>query len=710
VQVRGLIRCAAAVAVGLAVVAASLVPAYALAGAPSGPGGQGLADTLSAGLADGIDIASSLDPLLALAIPTGGAYEVPQYRAADQCSTEIANNGGYPPWSAPDFQGTGSWFFASGDPWTSACDPLAVFPILYPSGSTIAYEPWVGRFCATVEVFEGNGYFPPASASSLAGTSWAWINSGSLPIWQDVLSATGTVFDGAQGLLDWLNAACPPAWLKTVYGPNVPVAGTSSTTPNTGTQAPGAGSSGPDSAGWDGYCNGGMWDVPRWSGEPSSYYGGDFAFSCQLSSDTASLAAQRLAAGGTAGAPAWFNWPGLQVDGGVSCVGSGGPATSINLSGQVLSGVLCMSGFSGPPSVASFSFNGPSTSPEQSYTGVNSQSPNGGFSPSFDKPDGSANEGSLGPLLMESFAGPVSPNYVPATPTDYFPGGNAGYTTTTPAPATETSPAPAPPSPPSAPAPAITGVPAGLPTSAPAPDVPGEASPQSGVTDVSDVPDTNSLLDGLATGFNDVVGAVEYVGGLLDGAIAGLDTDLNRDFSWLGDSLLGALDSIIGELSGLAGDVLSLPAAIAADIGLGLQGLFDPSTSTATEVGTSVQTTFPLSWVTALVGGGDALVTAVDGGISGGSACGPYIGWSASGPVPAWGVHLPAPSSLGCPGNGPGGAATVEDNTAGDLFGYRVVVRDALLAVIAFGFVVRLTRAAPWSGQPDDLAPNLGGD
>jgi hypothetical protein len=140
----------------------------------------------------------------------------------NQCTTDIVGSNGYPDWSSNDFAASyvgygSSWggtvlsivsLGAAGlDPikavaakWSDGsglvCDPAMVFPNLF-AASTVAAAPWEIRFCIGAQVWDGNGYFWPATTAAAAGTSWSW---------------------ASQAELDWLNAACPPAEMTQVFG------------------------------------------------------------------------------------------------------------------------------------------------------------------------------------------------------------------------------------------------------------------------------------------------------------------------------------------------------------------------------------------------------------------------------------------------------------------------------------------------------------
>lgn len=84
--------------------------------------------------------------------------------------------------------------------------------------------------------------------------------------------------------------------------------------------------------------------------------------------------------------------------------------------------------------------------------------------------------------------------------------------------------------------------------------------------------------------------------------------------------------------------------------------------------------------------------------------CGPTIN------IPApinWTLHAPTPPESGCPGNGPGGSRTAQDDAAGGFFGWRTPVRSLAVVLLWFGLLVTMSRSFPWAGRDDLLGSNL---
>ena len=127
------------------------------------------------------------------------------------CAGVIMGNHGWPDWSGPSMSAGGTvyqyqnWYDLnnvglSGFQWpdgsTVPCDPALAFPLMYPADA-IASEPWQLKFCTTLAVVDGGGYWPPPSVAAAAGTSYSWVNAAEL---------------------DWINTACPPSWLAGLPG------------------------------------------------------------------------------------------------------------------------------------------------------------------------------------------------------------------------------------------------------------------------------------------------------------------------------------------------------------------------------------------------------------------------------------------------------------------------------------------------------------
>jgi len=85
-----------------------------------------------------------------------------------------------------------------------------------------------------------------------------------------------------------------------------------------------------------------------------------------------------------------------------------------------------------------------------------------------------------------------------------------------------------------------------------------------------------------------------------------------------------------------------------------------------------------------------------------GSACGPTI----QGEFLTQEIWFAFPSaSSGCPGNGPGHSRTTEDESAGDILGFRSAIRGVLLFLLIAAMFFRLVRLAPWLSDQDNGEP-----
>jgi len=152
------------------------------------------------------------------------------------------------------------------------------------------------------------------------------------------------------------------------------------------------------------------------------------------------------------------------------------------------------------------------------------------------------------------------------------------------------------------------------------------------------------------------------------------------------------------------------PFNIAKNIGCELRTLFIPSSTDLAAEKDSVTESAKTSSLGVIVGTIVGLIDGVRGGAGtglGGSACGPSIGWGgADGSVaniPGFAIVLPSPE--GCPGNGPAGTRTDLDAKAGDLLGYRTLVRGMASFGLVYIVLMSFLRAAPWTQKSDDLAP-----
>jgi hypothetical protein len=225
-------------------------------------------------------------------------------------------------------------------------------------------------------------------------------------------------------------------------------------------------------------------------------------------------------------------------------------------------------------------------------------------------------------------------------------------------------------------------------------------------------PDLGDILNGVTAGAASIVSALSGISLDPSGIISALG-DVVTAVEAIPSTIVTAVEAVgtavatvTSAVEAVATDVTSLPAEIATDVGLGLETLFEPSTTTITSTETEMSSVFPLDWAPPVVDGAGTVISGVTGGLANG-ACGPHVGWTGAAPVPSYGIYLPTPSTSGCPGNGPAGARTSYDNSGGDLFGYRVIARDAVMAFMFLAFAVRVIRSGPWNPQADDLAPNV---
>jgi hypothetical protein len=667
-------------AVGLFTVASlgvGVVDAYAYAPSPPqvqlGSDGQALFDTATAADEAGVGVlAEGLDPellavgaLVALLSALGldsGTYTQQSGFLQQQvryCIQSIQSSSDYPDWTSPEFLASTNSPTSSGvivgptfelqnlyvndNPSTIDCDPVSIFPLIY-SASQIASEPWQGRFCVEAMAYDGDGQFWPTSVSGLAGSNWAWLLS----------AGSSTVIDAAKTLA-YLDEACPASWLATVFGESYTdnVAGAPVST------APPPDASGDCSVNWS-------------FGDPPGAYAGAgpaLAFNCTETVNPVSQGYVQLSFvvdyGGT-----YYDEPRNLISASLVTVSGTGP---YQLSGSyevgenwgsdtILEGVSFEGDFANAG-------RGPETLyivPDNSFTDNEKLvlTPGDGVTVP-------ATDGVVANKVAPPTASPATAPQLEQAPGATDPS-NAVGTSTQVAPVTGIAPEPAP--------------------------------AQSGVTNVSDQPDTDAITGTLATVGDDIDGGLHWLGDDITTGLGDLQTSLGDDFSYLWSDMAPALDGTLSEVTSLVGDVIALPDLVVDGILSDLEEAFEPSTTTAAEVEADVTTTFPLDWVaTGVAGVGD--VTSAAGTALAGSACGPYVGWSGL-DVPSFGVHLPSPDPS-CPGNGPGGARTAEDDEAGGLYGYRVDIRDALALFMILAFIVRLSRSAPWVADADDLAPQV---
>jgi hypothetical protein len=155
------------------------------------------------------------------------------------------------------------------------------------------------------------------------------------------------------------------------------------------------------------------------------------------------------------------------------------------------------------------------------------------------------------------------------------------------------------------------------------------------------------------------------------------------------------------------------PFNIAENIGCVLERLFVPKEGVMqaqTERLTSKAAATPFGVLAGVATGLLAGMQGAGAAAVDGSKCGPQLGWNASdgalASVPAFAVRLPSPPP--CPGNGPDGARTVNDDRAADLLGYRGLSRGLMSVAMVLAVLFSLLRAAPWAHRSDEAAPDAG--
>lgn len=149
-----------------------------------------------------------------VAIELGNASTSVLDSFVEACAGKINDNGDFPPWTDPAFSEEGStinaysnWYdfnntsygpFLWTDGSTLPCDYAEVFPMMY-QASQVAAEPWELQFCTDAAVWDGGGYWAPATTAAASGTDWGW---------------------ATQDELNWMQIACPLPWLENLPGFN----------------------------------------------------------------------------------------------------------------------------------------------------------------------------------------------------------------------------------------------------------------------------------------------------------------------------------------------------------------------------------------------------------------------------------------------------------------------------------------------------------
>ena len=135
-----------------------------------------------------------------------------------------------------------------------------------------------------------------------------------------------------------------------------------------------------------------------------------------------------------------------------------------------------------------------------------------------------------------------------------------------------------------------------------------------------------------------------------------------------------------------------------------LEWLFIPANNAAAGLTSSITGHVPFMWVADTVDAVNTLLGGVTTGISAGGCDAPRIGFpkaslAHTGAGTSFGVTLPTPSSLGCAGASTLGGAS----GAGDLFGFRTLVRDVLALGLWLGVLLLAWRMTPWSRPGDGM-------
>jgi hypothetical protein len=683
-----------------------VLPAFGLSGGV-GPVGQLLADDLGSAEALGVGALSgaevAIDPLAVplLFVPWGSSNSVAiaTEQAIDSCASKINANGGYPPWTDPSFGLVGQSSGHGGvqdieldeNPNYLPCDYATVFPLLYPNPSVVAAEPWVGRFCASVQVWDGGGEWWPSVYSSavVTGTNWAWLNDLVSP--SDIGSYPQSVLT-AQEVVNYLDVACPSTWLQSVYGSAYGQEQVGNTANATGASSSGGSGPGTDGSGNYAYCNVALEDL----GYQSGHNMGEMWASCNTG-------------GALPGQPASVGGHGLMIrDPGSGQYGPDGlyffdnstdnystswtawpsDGTQLPVSGSSVwggcTGCLWDSVMVGTQqwdmALEYFCGNGPcnpsatDTITGQIYDGTNTDS-----------------------VKVESVSLGVT---YPSLPTD-FPAN---------APAQPITVAPA-------------QTPASVPTSVPAAPAYTVPSGDTQVTVATGAPtqgsqaaDTNALEDVFAGVGNTIVNGITAAISVSTRAIGTVGTDIEvlavtvaDGFSQLAGLLQGVLSvnvenwpadlaslgsDVATETSAIVNAVTALPADITSTLTAGLTTLFEPSGSPWTAVDSEVQTKFPVD-VGVQVG---QVTTGLAGPIgraaTGADSCGPQldfrpvlsaIPWGVTGGNSSFVVNLPTPAASGCPAMfAPAGKPrTTMETEFGSVFGYRVLLKGFLTVVLA---------------------------
>lgn len=445
-------------------------------------------------------------------------------------------------------------------------------------------------------------------------------------------------------------------------------------------------------------------------------------------------------------------YPQQWFSGGVS--GSAGPGVyyahfSLTATQQIEAKATCTASGSAPSGGMSFSIDGGSPYASATWAGVGSYS-------AGSSGVASVTAGSPEVLTLDGLDGGFLPGGT-HTLTVSCPAGTVALPSVTPAPAPAPNPcagtatfvygvcvdggtAPLP-----APAPASTS-----PTTTPAPSIVGSSPPSTVAAPPTEAtgPSTNNdflhLGDRIVTALTSlgnfivtgIVSALQSLVGALQGTLNwGFDL-LDSALGWLGSllqwiggllqqiaSILTAgfsavasgLQTVVAAIGSMVSAVVGAIGALVGELVAQLQVLFIPSGTAFQGQVTQLQTAYQATALGSAVGTVQALLDGITGGIgtalSDPAVC-PSIGFDAiSVPVPGIGTqtvpgftaHLPGPDN--CPGNGPNGALTDQDNQARDELGYRTLVRGLVGFAMVWVFFWSLAGGAPWARMSEQMSP-----
>lgn len=135
-----------------------------------------------------------------------------------------------------------------------------------------------------------------------------------------------------------------------------------------------------------------------------------------------------------------------------------------------------------------------------------------------------------------------------------------------------------------------------------------------------------------------------------------------------------------------------------------LRCMFIPTGLTMASLTMGCADEFPCSWVSEANGAFGIASSGMTSSL--GEQCGPTIGFDppAALSTARFEFRFPTPSSTLCPGNGPDGARSSQDDTAGDLFGYRALARAVATVVLVVAFLNTMVAQLPWSKDDQQVS------